>query len=275
MSGSVEEVATPPTGMLTDDNRAFCAEQAVLRDAIYLESAATDQDRLMSEDDVRTVYADACVRFHQAHFGDQAKGNETLAQAALMFATHEWMTAGLTGSLRWPRAPIDSPTFAYNLITQMSAASPNPQSQALSSLAVLCMDVALSKVDGDADVPKSAFFAGLAFGQMGQAKAVSVVEVLKDRMVKIAEAAAASRNRRATTMAEKAEARVADIHAFAAKQIKANPFITDKVIQKLFREERGLPDNTSNAEAKVISKLRHEKRLPARRLMTDGHPSPD
>ncbi len=269
----VEAIADLLRRTLTDKDQALLAEQSAARDAIYALSAATDGDRLVSEDDMRSIYADASVRFHRAYFGEYSRGPEDLTHAALMFACHEWMTAGLTGAICWPTAPIDSPAFAYNLITQMSAASASPQSQALSSLAVLCIDVALSEIDIDVDLPRSAFFAGLAFGKMGQAKATSVVEVLNDRMAKIAQASASARSRRAMTMAEKAEVREADIKAFAAEKIEANPFITDRVIQKLFRERQGLPDNTSNAEAKVISKLRREGKLPARRPMTDGHAS--
>ena len=222
--------------------------------------AFDEGDRPMSVADLFVVEAQANVRHMESR---NSEGPVDLLSFALSLGCATWLQEPRTTELMWPVAEPLTPAFAYNLLQQMGSAT--GQAAFFGTLAELCYQLAAQSVGERADVANAAFFAGLQWGQATGDRHQERADQLQRHLGAIQQARADAQITRKQTFERQALAKEQALLALAVDMIAANPFTTDKDVQQLYREQHGLPDNTSNAEAKVISRLRREGRLPARR----------
>lgn len=235
------------------------------RAAILASFGKTNMDRPISASDLWAIRSHAAVRFHTTFFKGRAYADQDLVHTAVEFACHDWMDAKLSGALFWPEAELGSAAFAYNLFRQMSAHAANPQAAAFSALSLLVAEVALADVDPEASIARAAFFAGLAFGQLGEQRAEQVTALVLSELQRVHETRATGQGKRLEKIAEAKAAEDAELFELAATMLREDPALPSSAIQRRWRRMKGLTlETTSNAQSQKVSRWRRDGLFDAR-----------
>lgn len=229
------------------------------RAAVLASLGQTDMDRPISDEDLWSIRSYAAVRFHTTFFGGRAYADHDLVHTVVEFACAEWMNAKLPGPLFWPRAEIGSAAFACNLLRQMSLNAVGPQVAAFGGLSLLAAEVALADVDPEASIARAAFFAGLAFGQLGEQRAEQVAALVMGELQKVHENRASGQGKRLEKIAEAKAAEDAELFELAATMLREDPSLPSSAVQRRWRRMKGLTlETTSNAQSQKVSRWRRD-----------------
>ncbi len=217
---------------------------------------AHDLARPITDDDLWTIRRHAAVRFHTSFFREAVSDDEDLIPAVVEFACAEWMRAGFSGTLCWPSAGLGTAEFASNLTRQMSAKATNPQAAAYSALSLLSAELAMAGLP-DAAPARAAFFAGMAFGQIGEARAERLSGLLLNELERAHQKKAEAQDKRLRTMAANRAPEDAALFELACSMLAADPKTSNAAIQRVWRKREGLPLATeSNAQSVQIGRWR-------------------
>lgn len=240
-------------------------------DVSFPDAGIVDNDRPISAADLHVISAEACERYCQTSSGLDGSNKTALTSLVLWVACMEWHAQPDRPTLFWPVAQKGSASFSYTLICAMASMTAQPENQILNSLAMLCLDTEADGPSGEGSLARDAFFAGMGLSRLGRERAEAREAILGQRLNVLVESKVDAQIRRAETMQKKAQALEQRLRDFAIALIDDNPFISDNAIQRLYRERHALPSNSSNAEAKTLSRLRRAGALPKRRAMIDRH----
>jgi hypothetical protein len=196
-----------------------------------------------------------------------------LVGVALMQGLAEWLRLELDDVVHAPRSEPGTPEFAYILLNQMDHVAVMAGSFIMGDLALLCLEIARDRSGYSADVAGRAYLTGQQIVILGSATADGREAAIQNALQVASEGRRRGTAERIRTMTEKAKKRDAGLIEFATPLIAANRYISDRQLQRLYREENQLPTNSSNAEARRFAKLRERGDLPARIMMKDGQTS--
>lgn len=227
-------------------------------------AAAVYPDKPLTDEQLIGIQAEASDRYHSTRYVGDA-GKTDLTALALMFGISHWQGQADPRTVFLPVPPEGSALFAYNLLGQMASCSHGPGAMALRCLSTLCLDVASADVGEDIDLVGSSFFAGLELAKASGNQSTAENEQLLAWAAREVAARKSAQVKRLATMAQKAAAQEQRLLSFATAIVASNPYASDRLIQRLYRDKFGLPENSSNAEAKTLARFRRSGALPRRR----------